>query len=102
MTTLTTALDAAAPPPAVAASAGERLHALDSLRATGNPRVRFMHCLPACHDLHTEVGRQVHERFGLDAMEVTDQVFESDASVVFTQAENRMHTIKAVLVATLG
>jgi ornithine carbamoyltransferase len=73
-----------------------------AMAATGNPRTRFMHCLPAFHDQHTEIGRQVHERFGLDAMEVTDQVFESDASVVFTQAENRMHTIKAVLVATLG
>jgi ornithine carbamoyltransferase len=74
----------------------------EAMGATGNPRVRFMHCLPAFHDLHTEVGRQVHERFGLAAMEVTDEVFESDASIVFTQAENRMHTIKAVLVATLG
>jgi ornithine carbamoyltransferase len=73
-----------------------------AMAATGNPRARFMHCLPAFHDLHTEVGRQVHERFGLEAMEVTDEVFESDASIVFTQAENRMHTIKAVLVATLG
>jgi ornithine carbamoyltransferase len=73
-----------------------------AMAATGNPRARFMHCLPALHDLHTEVGRQVHERFGLEAMEVTDEVFESEASIVFTQAENRMHTIKAVLVATLG
>jgi ornithine carbamoyltransferase len=72
------------------------------MRASGNPRVRFMHCLPAFHNLDTEVARQVHERFGLDAMEVTDEVFESDASIVFTQAENRMHTIKALLVATLG
>jgi ornithine carbamoyltransferase len=73
-----------------------------AMLGTGNPRARFMHCLPAFHDLHTEIGRQVHERFGLSAMEVTDEVFESDASIVFTQAENRMHTIKAVLVATLG
>ncbi len=72
------------------------------MAATGNPRTRFMHCLPAFHDLHSEVGRQVHERFGLDAMEVTDDVFESEASIVFTQAENRMHAIKAALVATLG
>jgi ornithine carbamoyltransferase len=72
------------------------------MKATGKPRTKFMHCLPAFHDLHTDVGRQVHERYGLDAMEVTDEVFESDASVVFTQAENRMHTIKALLVATLG
>jgi ornithine carbamoyltransferase len=74
----------------------------EAMGATGNPRARFMHCLPAFHDLHTEVGRQVHERFGLEAMEVTDDVFESEASIVFTQAENRMHTIKAVLVAALG
>ncbi len=72
------------------------------LRATGNPDVVFMHCLPAFHDLETEVGRAMHERYGLDAMEVTDEVFESPASVVFDQAENRMHTIKAVLVATLA
>jgi ornithine carbamoyltransferase len=72
------------------------------LRATGNPDVVFMHCLPAFHDLETEVGRAMHERYGLDAMEVTDEVFESAASVVFDQAENRMHTIKAVLVATLA
>ncbi len=72
------------------------------MRATGNPRTRFMHCLPAFHNLDTEVGRMVHEKFGLSEIEVTDEVFESDASVVFTQAENRMHTIKAVLVATLG
>ena len=72
------------------------------LRATGNPNVKFMHCLPAFHDLETEVGRKMHERYGLDAMEVTDEVFESKASIVFDQAENRMHTIKAVLVATLA
>ncbi len=72
------------------------------LRATGNPDVKFMHCLPAFHDLETEVGRTMHERYGLEAMEVTDEVFESPASIVFDQAENRMHTIKAVLVATLA
>jgi ornithine carbamoyltransferase len=72
------------------------------LHATGNPNVKFMHCLPAFHDLETEVGRKMHERYGLAAMEVTDDVFESKASVVFDQAENRMHTIKAVLVATLA
>lgn len=71
------------------------------MKATGNPRTRFMHCLPAFHNLDTEVGRQIHERYGLSEIEVTDEVFESDASIVFTQAENRMHTIKAVLVATL-
>jgi ornithine carbamoyltransferase len=72
------------------------------LRATGKPRSRFMHCLPAFHNLETEVGRQVHERYGLSEIEVTEEVFESDASIVFSQAENRMHTIKAVLVATLA
>ena len=70
--------------------------------ATGKPRTRFMHCLPAFHNLDTEVGRQIHERYGLTEIEVTDEVFESEASIVFTQAENRLHTIKAVLVATLG
>jgi ornithine carbamoyltransferase len=72
------------------------------MRATGKARTKFMHCLPAFHNLDTEVGRQVHEKYGLSEIEVTDEVFESDASIVFTQAENRMHTIKAVLVATLG
>ncbi|HJW23224.1 MAG TPA: ornithine carbamoyltransferase subunit F, partial [Candidatus Limnocylindrales bacterium] len=71
------------------------------LAATRNPAVKFMHCLPAFHDLETEVGRKIHERHGLEAMEVTDDVFQSPASIVFDQAENRMHTIKAVLVATL-
>jgi ornithine carbamoyltransferase len=60
-----------------------------------------MHCLPSFHDLETEIGRQIHEQFGLTAMEVTDEVFESEQSVVFDEAENRMHTIKAVMVATL-
>jgi ornithine carbamoyltransferase len=72
------------------------------MKATGRPRAKFMHCLPAMHNLETAIGREVHEKFGLTALEVTDEVFESDASIVFTQAENRMHTIKAVLVATLG
>jgi ornithine carbamoyltransferase len=72
------------------------------MQATGKARTRFMHCLPAFHNLDTEVGRQVHEKYGLSEIEVTDAVFESDASVVFTQAENRLHTIKAVLVATLS
>ena len=71
------------------------------MSATGNPDVKFMHCLPAVHDLETEVGRRMFERHGLSAMEVTDDVFESPASIVFDQAENRMHTIKAILVATL-
>jgi ornithine carbamoyltransferase len=72
------------------------------MRATGNPRTRFMHCLPAFHNLETEVGREVHQKYGLSEIEVTDEVFESEASIVFTQAENRLHTIKAVLVATLS
>ena len=72
------------------------------MQATGKPRTRFMHCLPAFHSLETEVGRDVHKKYGLSEIEVTDEVFESDASIVFTQAENRMHTIKAVLVATLA
>ena len=62
---------------------------------------RFMHCLPAFHDLGTTVGKQIHEKFGIDCMEVTDEVFESDRSIVFDEAENRMHTIKAVMAATL-
>ncbi|MFJ3905845.1 ornithine carbamoyltransferase [Streptomyces sp. NPDC090025] len=72
------------------------------MAATGNPRARFLHCLPAFHDRATKVGADIYERFGLDALEVTDEVFESEQSVVFDQAENRMHTIKAVMVATLG
>jgi ornithine carbamoyltransferase len=69
---------------------------------TGNPEVRFMHCLPAFHDRRTRVREQIFEESGLDSLEVTDEVFESERSVVFDQAENQMHTIKAVLVATLG
>ena len=69
---------------------------------TGNPQVKFMHCLPAFHDRHTKVGEEMFERFGLDGMEVTNDVFESERSIVWDQAENRMHTIKAVMVATLG
>jgi ornithine carbamoyltransferase len=71
------------------------------LQLTGNPSVKFMHCLPAFHDLETQVGLDVHEKFGLKELEVTDDVFESDASIVFDQAENRMHTVKALLLATL-
>lgn len=72
------------------------------MEKTGNRRSKFMHCLPAFHNTDTEVGQQIKDEFGLDAMEVTEEVFESPASIVFDQAENRMHTIKAVLVATLG
>ena len=66
------------------------------------PQAVFMHCLPAFHDLHTKIGKEISEKFGIDAMEVTDEVFESAQSVVFDEAENRMHTIKAVMAATLG
>lgn len=75
---------------------------MDVLRATGNPAVKFLHCLPAFHDLGTSIGREIHERHGLTSLEVTDEVFESAHSVVFDEAENRMHTIKALMVATLG
>ena len=74
----------------------------DLMAATGNPAVKFMHCLPALHDTHTAIGRRLHESRGLDALEVTDEVFESPASIVFDQAENRLHTIKALMVATVG
>lgn len=72
------------------------------MEATGNPNVKFLHCLPAFHDRHTKVGEDIYEKTGMEALEVTDEVFESEASVVFDQAENRMHTIKAVMVSTLG
>ncbi|MDL5204339.1 ornithine carbamoyltransferase [Streptomyces sp. ALI-76-A] len=75
---------------------------MDVLRATGNPDVKFLHCLPAFHDLGTKIGQEIHEAHGLESLEVTDEVFESSHSVVFDEAENRMHTIKAVLVATLA
>jgi ornithine carbamoyltransferase len=74
----------------------------DVLELTGNPAVKFMHCLPAFHNRETEIGEKIYQKYGLDAMEVSEDVFESEASIVFAQAENRMHTIKAVLVATLG
>jgi ornithine carbamoyltransferase len=69
---------------------------------TGNPNVKFMHCLPAFHNRETTVGEQTYQKFGLESMEVTEEVFESDSSIVFDEAENRVHTIKAVMVATLG
>jgi ornithine carbamoyltransferase len=74
----------------------------DVIRRTGNPDVKFLHCLPAFHDRGTVVGEQIYRDFGLDALEVTDEVFESKRSLVFDEAENRLHTIKAVLVATLA
>jgi ornithine carbamoyltransferase len=72
------------------------------LDLTGNKKVKFLHCLPAFHDRNTKVGEEMYQKFGLEALEVTDEVFESPASIVFDQAENRVHTIKAVMVATLG
>jgi len=74
----------------------------EAMTATGNPDVKFMHCLPAFHNRETTVGQKIYEKFGLESMEVTEDVFESKASIVFDEAENRMHTAKAVMVATLG
>ena len=85
----------------------ERIEELTPYRITkqlmdnAGPQCRFMHCLPAFHDLNTTIGREIYEKFGIDCMEVTDEVFESDQSIVFDEAENRMHTIKAVMAATL-
>ena len=73
-----------------------------SIMDMAGPQCRFMHCLPAFHDLNTVIGKQIYEKFGLSAMEVTDEVFESEQSIVFDEAENRMHTIKAVMAATLA
>jgi ornithine carbamoyltransferase len=73
-----------------------------AMEKTGNPNVKFLHCLPAFHDRQTEIGETIFKKFGLEAMEMTDEVFESPASIVFDQAENRLHTIKAVMVATLS
>ena len=72
------------------------------MAATGNPACKFMHCLPAYHNLETKVGKEVYEKFGLNGVEVTEDVFEGPQSIVFDEAENRLHTIKAVMVATLG
>ena len=72
------------------------------MERTGNPKCKFMHCLPSYHNLETKAGRDVYQKFGLDGIEVTEEVFESENSIVFDEAENRMHTIKAVMVATLG
>lgn len=75
---------------------------MDVIKLTGNPQVKFMHCLPAFHNNETVIGQQVADKYGMNGLEVTDEVFESDYSIVFDEAENRMHTIKAVMVATLG
>jgi ornithine carbamoyltransferase len=73
-----------------------------AMELSGNPEVKFLHCLPAFHNRETKIGEEIYEKFGLESMEVTDEVFESEASIVFDEAENRMHTIKAIMVATLG
>ena len=75
---------------------------MEALKKTGNPSVKFLHCLPAFHNRETKVGEDIFKKFGLDGMEVTEDVFESKHSIVFDEAENRLHTIKAVMVATLG
>ena len=75
---------------------------MEMIRKTENPHCIFLHCLPACHDLNTKMGQEVFEKFGIKEMEVTDEVFRSKHSKVFDEAENRMHTIKAVIVATIG
>jgi ornithine carbamoyltransferase len=72
------------------------------MKKTGNPRVKFLHCLPAFHNRKTKIGEEIFQKYNLAAMEVAEEVFESSASVVFDEAENRVHTIKAVMVATLG
>lgn len=74
----------------------------DMVKATGNPNVKFMHCLPAFHNRETKVGEDIFQKTGMESLEVTEEVFESERSIVFAEAENRMHTIKAVMVATLG
>jgi ornithine carbamoyltransferase len=74
----------------------------EMLELTGNPNVKFMHCLPAFHNTDTQVGKEIFDKFGMESLEVTEEVFESPASIVFDEAENRLHTIKAVMVATLG
>jgi ornithine carbamoyltransferase len=72
------------------------------IKKTGNPNVKFMHCLPAFHNRETKVGEEIYQKSGMESLEVTEEVFESERSIVFDQAENRMHTIKAIMVATLG
>jgi ornithine carbamoyltransferase len=75
---------------------------MDVVKKTGNPKVKFMHCLPAFHNRETKVGEDIYQKTGLESLEVSDELFESEHSIVFAQAENRMHTIKAIMVATLG
>ena len=73
-----------------------------AMELTGNPECKFLHCLPAFHNRETTIGEEIYQKYGADALEVTEEVFESPASIVFDEAENRLHTIKAVMVATLG
>lgn len=75
---------------------------MEMIKNTGNPNVKFLHCLPAFHNCETTVGQEIHKKFGLESMEVSEEVFESEYSIVWDEAENRLHTIKAVMVATLG
>jgi len=75
---------------------------MDVVKKTGNPKVKFMHCLPAFHNRETKVSEEMYQHSGMESLEVTEEVFESEYSIVFAQAENRMHTIKAIMVATLG
>jgi ornithine carbamoyltransferase len=75
---------------------------MEMIKNAGNPNVKFLHCLPAFHNRETTIGEEIYQKFGLESMEVTEDVFESDHSIVFDEAENRLHTIKAVMVATLG
>ncbi len=75
---------------------------MNVIKLTGNPKVKFLHCLPAFHNRDTKVGEEIFNKYGLDGMEVTEDVFESKHSIVFDQSENRLHTIKAVMVATIG
>lgn len=75
---------------------------MDMVKKTGNKAVKFMHCLPAFHNRETTIGEEIYQKFGMEALEVSDEVFEAEMSIVFDQAENRLHTIKAVMVATLG
>jgi len=75
---------------------------MEMVKATGNSNVKFLHCLPSYHNRETKIGEEIFRKFGLEALEVTDEVFESEHSIVFDEAENRLHTIKAVMVATLG
>lgn len=75
---------------------------MDIIKKTENNNVKFMHCLPAFHNLDTEIGKKIYEKFKMEALEVTDEVFESEYSIVFDEAENRLHTIKALMLATIG